>query len=200
MGREDPSLGDQTRRWVVFLPSKAILLAATMIDRVHTTMDAIVKAMLHEFPYYDNYVDLVRLELSAISSLAVDKPRHKYAVIGSGPLPLTSICLADALNKDDHQHICIHNVDRDPWVISSSEELCCRLGYGPIAMSFHCVDAQSGSIGFQEFDVVYLAALVGMTTEAKRDIVVEISSRMRPGALLLIRSSHSLRSLIYPVR
>lgn len=156
--------------------------------------------MLHKFPYYDNYVDLVRLELSAISSLAVDKTRHKYAVIGSGPLPLTSICLADALNNDDHQPVCIHNVDRDPWAISNSAELCRRLGYGPATMCFHCVDAKSDSFGFQEFDVVYLAALVGMTAEAKRDIVVKISSRMRPGALLLIRSSHSLRSLIYPVR
>lgn len=171
-----------------------------MIDPVHPTMDAIVKSMLHRFPYYDNYVDLVRLELSAISSLAVDKPQYKYAVIGSGPLPLTSICLADALNDDGHQTICIHNIDRDPWAISSSAELCCRLGYGPGTMCFHCDDAKSGSIGFQEFDVVYLAALVGMNTEAKRDIVVKISSRMRPGALLLIRSSHSLRSLIYPVR
>lgn len=156
--------------------------------------------MLHQFPYYDNYVDLVRLELCAISSLAVDTPRHKYAVIGSGPLPLTSICLADALNNDDQQTVCIHNVDRDPWAISSSAELCYRLGYSPTNMCFHCVDVQSGSIGFQEFDVVYLAALVGMTTEAKRKIVVEISSRMRPGALLLIRSSHALRSLVYPVR
>ena len=145
-------------------------------------------------------MDLVRLELSAISSLSTDKPRHKYAVIGSGPLPLTSICLADALNNDDRQPICIHNVDRDPRAISSSAELCRRLGYSPTTMCFHCVDAKSGSIGFQEFDVVYLAALVGMTTEAKHEIVVEISSRMRPGALLLIRSSHSLRSLIYPVR
>lgn len=156
--------------------------------------------MLHKFPYYDNYVDLVRLELSAISSLAVDKPQNKYAVIGSGPLPLTSICLADALNNDNHQPVCIHNIDRDPWAISRSAELCFRLGYSKATMCFHCVDAQSGSIGLQDFDVVYLAALVGMTTEAKRAIVVEISSRMRPGALLLIRSSHSLRSLIYPVR
>lgn len=167
---------------------------------MHQTIDALVKSMLHNFPYYENYVDLVRLELSAISSLAVDKPRPKYAVLGSGPLPLTSICVADALNNDDHQPICIHNADRDPWAISKSAELCRRLGYSPATMRFHCVDAKSGSIDFQEFDVVYLAALVGMTTEAKRDIVVEISSRMRLGALLLIRSSHSLRSLIYPVR
>lgn len=163
-------------------------------------VDALVKTMLLTFPYYDNYVDLVQLELSALSSLAVDKPRRKYAVLGSGPLPLTSICLADALNKDTHQSICVHSVDRDPWAISTSAELCRKLGYGPTIMCFHCVDVKSRSIDFKDFDVVHLAALVGMSTKAKRDIIAEIASRMRPGALLLIRSAHSLRSLIYPVK
>ena len=145
-------------------------------------------------------MDLVRLELSAISSIAVDKCGPKYAVVGSGPLPLTSICLANALNDNHHQPICIHNIDRDPWAILKSAELCRRLGYGPATMCFHCGDVQSNGIDFQEFDIVYLAALVGMSTQAKRDIVANISSRMRPGALLLLRSVHSLRSLMYPVR
>lgn len=171
-----------------------------MIDHICQNLGALVKTMLLKFPYYGNYVDLVRLELGAISSLAVDKPPCKYAILGSGPLPLTSICLADALKIDNHQPICVYNIDRDPWAITKSSELCRRLGHTPATMCFHCVDVLSCSISFKEFDVVYLAALVGMSTEEKRDIVIEISSRMRPGALLLLRSAHSLRSLIYPVR
>lgn len=170
-----------------------------MVNKVHKNIDGLVKTKLLHFPYYDNYLDLVRLELGAISSLAVEKRGSKYAVVGSGPLPLTSICLANALNDDNHQPVCIHNIDRDPWAISKSVELCRRLGFGPATMCFHCGDAKSDGINFREFDVVYLAALVGMTTHAKRDIIAEISSRMQPGALLLLRSAHSLRSLIYPV-
>ncbi len=126
----------------------------TGVDHLGQSVDALVKTMLLSFPYHDNYVDLVRLELSALSSLAVDKPPCKYAVLGSGPLPLTCICIADVLNKDNHQTICVHNVDRDPWAISSSVELCRRLGYGPACMRFHCVDVKSRSINFQEFGVV----------------------------------------------
>lgn len=50
-----------------------------------------VQNLLSTFPYYSNYVDLTRLELAALQ--AVDPmPPQKIAFIGSGPMPLTSLC------------------------------------------------------------------------------------------------------------
>lgn len=158
--------------------------------------------MLLKFTYYDNYVDLVRMELNAISSVTLDEQEGplQLAVLGSGPLPLTSLCILETLNKQKNQSVCIHNIDHDPWAISTSTELCRRLGHSPNTMCFHCVDVKSPSLDLYAFDVVYLAALVGTSREQKHDLVLDLVSRMRPGALLMLRSAHSLRGLMYPVR
>lgn len=66
-------------------------------------------------------------------------------------------------------------------------------------MRFLCADANDPDILLQNFDVVYLAALVGQTTKEKERVLLNVASRMSPGALLIIRTAHSLRKLLYPV-
>lgn len=139
------------------------------------------------------------MELNALASVALDEPPRKFAVLGSGPLPLTSICILNALNKASGGPVSVHNVDIDPWAISASSKLCRRLGHESDTMQFHCTDASSPTLNLYEFDVVYLAALVGISTKQKQDHVLDLVSRMRPGAMLMLRSAHSLRGLLYPV-
>ena len=155
--------------------------------------------MILIFTYDDNYVDLVRMELNAIASVTFDRPPSKFAILGSGPLPLTSLCILEALKQQSHPPVSVHNVDHDPRAISTSTELCRKLGHNAVSMNFHCADAKSKSLDLYVFDVVYLAALVGINNEQKKDAILEIVSRMRPGALLMLRSAHSLRGLLYPV-
>lgn len=68
-------------------------------------------------------------------------------------------------------------------------------------MTFQCTEAkeEKSAQDLRTFDVVYLAALVGSTKAQKEEIISDVSSRMRPGAFLVMRSAHSLRSLLYPV-
>ena len=154
---------------------------------------------MRQFPYFDNYVDLTCLELDALASIRPEGPR-KLAFIGSGSLPMSSLCIAEAC-KQIHgtpPHA-ILNIDRDPTAIELSSRLCRKLGTGGIAMEFQCVDAATEEIDLAQFDVVYLAALVGRNAAQKERIIAKTSSRMRAGALMVIRSSHSLRSLLYPM-
>jgi nicotianamine synthase len=53
---------------------------------------------LGQFPYYENYQDLTHMELCAIHAVNASPPR-KIAFVGSGPLPLSSLCLCQALDK-----------------------------------------------------------------------------------------------------
>ncbi|EAQ85681.1 hypothetical protein CHGG_06934 [Chaetomium globosum CBS 148.51] len=129
-----------------------------------------VLARLKTFPYYENYQDLTRLELCSILSATKTTPRH-VAFIGSGPLPLTSLCLLQALKQD------------------------ALAGRG---MEFICAEATAADKDLAEFDVVYLAALVGITQAEKERIVLQVVDRMRPGALLVVRSSWGLRTCLYP--
>jgi nicotianamine synthase len=66
-------------------------------------------------------------------------------------------------------------------------------------MVFLCSDAGDEDYDLREFDVVYLAALVGCTQAEKDSLLVRVVVRMREGALLVVWSAWRLRRLLYPV-
>ena len=160
-----------------------------------------------EFPYYENYVDLTRMELSAITAINPTAPQ-RVAFIGSGPLPLTSLCMCAALKRIKEQpaldmklplESTIVNIDNNVNAISQSAALCKRLGHRAHGMGFVCQDAESLECELSSCDVVFLAALVGATQSEKEIALASIVDRMRAGSLLVIRTAHSLRTLLYPV-
>lgn len=153
---------------------------------------------LRQFTYYSNYVDLTRLELNMILALSIEPPR-KFAFIGSGPLPLSSICIADLLARENGEKALVQNIDNDRRAIEQSSEMCRTLGVHAECLRFQCAEATAAE-GLEEYDVVYLASLVGTTQTQKSDIISNVVKHMRPGALLVLRSAHSLRSLLYPVK
>ncbi|KAK8105764.1 uncharacterized protein PG998_003764 [Apiospora kogelbergensis] len=163
--------------------------------------------LLETFPYYDNYEELTRLELCAMRSAGLTRPR-KIAFVGSGPLPLTPICLLKALKEDtlfdcaspkeDRQGPVIINIDRNEKAVATASNLIGRLGISPNEMQHCCDSADSEAQNLSSCDVVYLAALVGVTQLEKEQIALSIAARMRPGALLVIRSSWGLRRCLYP--
>jgi nicotianamine synthase len=162
---------------------------------------------LTEFPYYENYVDLTRMELAAIHAVTPSAPQ-RVAFIGSGPLPLTSLCMYEALECGREEKlldlvtsedIVIINIDHNHQAISQSAALCKKLGQRACGMCFICQEAEYLEVELSSCDVVYLAALVGATQREKEDVLVSIVERMQPGSLLVIRTAHSLRRLLYPV-
>jgi hypothetical protein len=167
-----------------------------------------VFSRLKGFPYYENYEELTRLELCAILS-ATKTPPSKVAFIGSGPLPLTSLCLLQSLKSDalvksmspasgKQAEPVILNVDYDEAAIAASLSLCLALGEQGRGMEFICAEATSPAKDLSEFDVVYMAALVGISQVEKEGIMLQVIGRMRKGALLVVRSSWGMRTCLYP--
>lgn len=154
--------------------------------------------MLLAFPYHSNYVDLVRLEMNALTSALPDLCPLKFAILGSGPLPLTSLCIWEQLSSHSRYVTC-HNVDQDMQANISSSKLCRALGHDQGVMTFQQATAGNSDVDYSRFDVVYLAALVGECSRQKLRILVDIVKCMRPGAVVVMRSAHSLRCLLYPV-
>ncbi|KAL8659496.1 MAG: hypothetical protein Q9226_000389 [Calogaya cf. arnoldii] len=150
------------------------------------------------FPYYDNYLDLVQMELNALASVNRSGRPRRFAVLGSGPLPMTALCVISQSMKLNGDAVVVHNVDRDPWAIAKSSALCRRLGYRLDQISFQCAEVEDESLDLHEFDVVLLGGLVGTTSEQKQSIVAQIAKQMSPGAMLLLRSAHQMRTLLYP--
>ena len=153
--------------------------------------------MLLKFPYHRNYVDLVRMEMNAIASVKPEFATRTFAFLGSGPLPLTSLCISHHLKSEC---VTCHNFDQDETAITTAATLCRALGHSPETMCFQCADAGSPDLDLGCFDVVYLAALVGGCSRHKHDIMADVVKRMKPGALVVMRSAHSLRRLLYPVK
>ncbi|KAH7374202.1 Nicotianamine synthase [Cadophora sp. MPI-SDFR-AT-0126] len=162
---------------------------------------------LLEFPYYANYTSLTRMELSALTSLLTPTcpPLLKFAFIGSGPLPLTSLCIYQTASSFTHpSHLTtvdiqveVLNIDMNPAAISESRRLCELLCPSAGGMKFQCCPATAPELDLSAFDVVYLAALVGSTQAEKEDLLESVVGRMREGAYLVVRSAERLRRVLY---
>ncbi|KAL3620666.1 Nicotianamine synthase 3 [Castilleja foliolosa] len=146
---------------------------------------------LHLFPYYQNYLKLASLESDLLRPHCPNPAR--IAFLGSGPLPLTSILLASLHLKST----IFHNFDMDQTANVMAERL---VGPDPDLsrrMSFFTNDVMDVSLG--GYDVVFLAALVGMEIEEKVKVVEHLARSMDPGAVLVARSAHGARAFLYPV-
>lgn len=149
---------------------------------------------LNLFPYYSNYIKLSLLEFTILGQHCTHVP-SRVAFVGSGPLPLTSIVLAS-------YHLTttsFHNYDIDPSanskafrLVSSDPDLSNR-------MFFHTTDIMNVSNGLKDYEVIFLAALVGMDKEQKIRVIDHLAKYMAPGALLMLRSAHGARAFLYPV-
>lgn len=144
-------------------------------------------ADLNEFPYLDNYRLLSRMEADVITSVA-DGPLRSVAFGGCGPLPLSSLCYTHELGVQ------VDNIDHDPAVIYAARRVAKALGRDDLR--FHLADVASADL--RSYDVVVLAALVGATAGEKATLVRQVAASMTPGALLLVRSTRGMRTLLYP--
>ncbi|KAI8339416.1 Nicotianamine synthase [Chlamydoabsidia padenii] len=150
---------------------------------------------LAKFTYYNNYVDLTRLECHALLGLNAQLKRIVW--IGSGPLPLSSMEMM-IQHHDTIQHI--DNIDLDPEAIQVSRQLGNRLPWPSSVRSrfhYHAMNALEYP-DYRLANVICLGALVGCTDKEKQQVIIHVANNMRPGACLLIRSAHGLRQLLYP--
>ncbi|KAF2439707.1 Nicotianamine synthase [Karstenula rhodostoma CBS 690.94] len=153
------------------------------------------RTLLATFPYHANYLSLSHLEASLLTPFLTHPP-STIAFIGSGPLPLTSLCLLAHFPTAT-----ITNIDRDADALAVSSALTEKLGYAD-RMTFACEDAADASGGrtdWEAFDVVFLAALVGMRSPEKVGVLRGLRGRLRVGTVVVCRSARGMRGVLYPV-
>ena len=143
---------------------------------------------LREFPYFANYEQLTRLEHHAMLGVTGRIPR-RVLFVGSGPLPLSSLLLASR-----HGHTKIDTIDIDPEATRLAARLATVLDVS--SLRFRCADVLACT-DVADYDMVCLAAMVGPHPEDKTRVIKHLYQHMKPGALLLARSAHSLRTLLY---
>lgn len=152
---------------------------------------------LDVFPYYSNYLKLSRIEYNILNKnySAHAGPPKLVAFVGSGPLPLTSIVLASYHLKETT----FHNYDIDPLANSMASRLVSPDHDLSQRMIFHTTDIMDVTDELKEYDVIFLAALVGMDIDEKVKVVQHLAKYMAPGSILMLRSAHGARAFLYPV-
>lgn len=165
---------------------------SSIIGKEHSPLDN-----LKLFPYYGNYLKLAELEYG----LLVDTcPRLKFsrsriAFVGSGPMPLTSIVLA----RNHMPLTMFFNYDIDESANEKARKLVSTDEALSQRMVFHTTDILNVYHELASYDVVFLAALVGMEIDQKVDVMQHLSRYMAPNAVLMLRSARGARAFLYPV-
>ncbi len=142
---------------------------------------------LEKFWYYKNYEQLVDLEYSNIS--CVNKKIRSALFVGGGPLPLTAILLCKKYNLT----CSVLEKDIDSYRIAVS--LIEKLGLSK-SITIINIDAESYN-DYNKYSVTYLAAMVGQDESTKSSVINIIHTALQKDQLLICRSSHGTRKLLY---
>lgn len=143
---------------------------------------------MRSFPYWTNYLKLAKLEMNALRSVMPEIGSMLFA--GSGPLPLSAYMFAA------HYGMKVTNVEAEEYAADCSVAWMDPI-LGDRKIPCHHMNIQEFT-DFQNFDVVVMAALVGLTPAAKQEIIAHLHAHMQPGQLLMVRSVKGLRRLLYP--
>jgi hypothetical protein len=125
---------------------------------------------------------------------ALDGSRH-ILVAGSGPLPLTALCIGAALN------VHVTCVERDPECHALGRRLITMSGRGE---HFECINADILQLtDFHPYDAIVGVVLLGVGTGGKdasnkATIARHIITHMSPGTRMVLRDPHGLGKLLYP--
>jgi len=168
---------------------------ANILLNASESESGIVSAM-RSFWYWDNYSLLTNYELNSLRAAGC-LSMEKVAFIGSGPLPLTAIMVGDRTRGE----VVLYDRDAQANVIASSwVQKLPNIGEdGHPRYTFRDADVWDiSSAEFEAYDVVWIAAAVGIDGKEKRSIVDHVKKGMRPGAFLAVRSVEMGCSLLYP--
>jgi len=144
---------------------------------------------LANFIYYQNYQSLIELEYKALKLISTDQ-NFKTIFVGSGPLSLTSILLSEKYNLK------IDNLEMNKDAAKISNDLIKKLNLNNQINTINQNLLNFSNL--KDYDLVYVASLVGITKKDKKTILEYLSQNMKPGSFLLIRSAHDLKTLLYP--
>nr|POE63470.1 nicotianamine synthase 2 [Quercus suber] len=149
------------------------------------------------FPYLDQYRQLARMEANtidaAIGEMSLPQPQ-KFAFLGSGPTPFSSLCFQERYDMATE----LLNIDRNPEAIALSKILVHRCGFSHNITFSQCDVGSPELPNLKDYDVVHFAALVGESQQEKNALLRRVAVAMRPGALILLRSTDGLRTALYP--
>lgn len=162
---------------------------------LETTYAREIKAQtktIKDFPYYDSYVSLAEFEMESlnlyknISTSHVIATSH-VAVIGSGPLPLTTVEMLKHLPES----VAVTHFDHSEEAIELSKSV---VNYNQNLFVKKRTALEITANDLSGVDLVHLVDLVG---DEKKDVFNHLYNVMQPGSIVMVRSAIGLKTLLY---
>ncbi|CCT68257.1 uncharacterized protein FFUJ_07028 [Fusarium fujikuroi IMI 58289] len=173
-------------------------LEVTWADRVAAAQDATdAWQIFNTTPIHEFYEYVLKAEWSGLLSI-MDKAPESIAILGSGAMPETAVWVTNWAKKQA-KTVRIHSLELLPDRLEKSIKVLDRLCEDTQHCTFEAGDIKEAPQDLRQHDVVYFNAAVGSTTLEKENILLSVVSRMRPGAFVLTRSTHSIKTMAYPV-
>lgn len=120
------------------------------------------------------------------------------AILGSGAMPETGIFITEWAKKNN-KRIQIHSLEISAERLEKSQKVYDILCGSSEHLTFEVGDIKTAPQDLGAYEVVYFNAAVGATTTEKEDLIINVVKRMKPGAFVLSRTTHSLKTMAYPV-
>lgn len=143
---------------------------------------------LSQFPYIDNYYELVKREMECLRQSGLSTASIRTAlVIGSGPLPLTAMQMQTYGTVVDHNDA------------SSSALTLCENLLGVLRIAGDHLLGMGETVALEkQYDLILIAALAGETQVSKQAIIDNVLPYLVENGRLLVRSAKGARGLLYP--
>jgi len=146
------------------------------------------KQEIKNFPYYENYEKLTKLEWFSLLSCSTHK-KHNIVFIGGGPLPLTAIILAEKYKCK------VTVLDVDDEACELSLKIVKKLG---LCKNLEILKKDGASFeNYKNYNAVIVAALAGLEFKSKEKILKKIKEDAKPKTHILARSSWGAREILY---
>jgi len=145
---------------------------------------------IKKYPAYVFYKKLISFEFG-ISNALYKRALNRILFIGSGPLPISSILLAE--NYD----IYVDCLDIQKEACEISSKLIPKLGLSGKINFMHKDITKMKSV--ETYDVIILATLAGETDREKQALLRYLIRSIKKDQILIIRTVQGLRSLLYPM-
>lgn len=143
-----------------------------------------------DFPYYENYILLVKFEMDSLKAYCPNLCVSRVAVIGSGPLPLTTVEMLKHLPES----VVVTNFDHSEEAIELSTVV---VSYNKNLYVKQRTALEITAEDLAGVNLVHLAALVGIRDDEKRNVIEHLYNVMEPGSVLMARSALGLKTLLY---
>ncbi len=143
---------------------------------------------METFLYYHHYRTLVEREMRLFQSLTKRLPSH-VVFLGSGPLPLTAILLAQNFGVQ------VTLVDRDDEAIALSGKVIDAL---QLSSYIHAVKADAMNYAdYRGVDMVLVAGLIEKSQAGEAELYRQLFQSISLETIVLIRSAKDARTLLY---